>query len=320
MRFKGRAVAGMLFFGLVVAACAATRSGGFEAPQLGEADAGNEASGGVGGGGAGAAGDATGGAGTSGGVGGSGGNVTVPCTAVPAVCDQVGTTQADQAYGCCAGDTVYYCKDVDGSWTLVAVDCTARAGVCGYDADYDAMYCVSSGEPDGGTGGTGGSATAVQCTGTPQACEDIGASKAAQDYGCCQGSTVYYCVDVKGVWKLQGEDCAATGEVCGFDDGLQVMGCISGGQGGAGGDAGTDGSADGSDASGAPVPSCGAIPQNCDDIAGDQAAQAYGCCMGNVVYYCADKHGTWSLLSADCEATQQRCGYDPNYEALYCVD
>lgn len=327
MSFKGLAVVAMVFSALVIAACAATDSSGFDPPPLDNTDAGSESSAGSGGA-AGAGGGETG-AGTSGtgGVGASAGNAAVQCSGAPAACDGVGATEADQAYGCCDGDTVYYCKDVDGAWILVVLDCAEEAEVCGYDPGYEAMYCLPSGDPDGGTGGTGG--TGAQCIGTPEACEDIGASEAVQDYGCCQGSTVYYCMDVDGEWKLQVQDCAATGESCGFDDGLQVMGCIEGGDagtggaagmGGAAGAAGAAGEAGTAGASGNPVPSCPTTPKSCDNISSDQAAQAYGCCMDNVVYYCADELGTWTLLSSDCEATQQLCGYDPYYEALYCVD
>jgi hypothetical protein len=70
---------------------------------------------------------------------------------------------------------------------------------------------------------------------------------------------------------------------------------------------------------GAGVVACNGTPASCAAIGPDQASQYYGCCAGNVVYWCDDQTGSWSLHSLDCPSDGKICGYEPSYESVYCT-
>jgi hypothetical protein len=67
------------------------------------------------------------------------------------------------------------------------------------------------------------------------------------------------------------------------------------------------------------VVQCNGTPTTCAAIGADQNSQYYGCCAGNVVYWCDDQTGTWALHSIDCASEGQTCGYEPSVESMYCT-
>lgn len=98
------------------------------------------------GGGGGPAGSGGGVAGSGGGVAGSGGGVPpVGCYGMPLACEDIGPDQATQLYGCCYGETVYWCDDEGGTWGLHDYACAQFGQTCGYSTDYDSMYCLDPG-------------------------------------------------------------------------------------------------------------------------------------------------------------------------------
>jgi hypothetical protein len=78
------------------------------------------------------------------------------CARTPTSCEDVGPDQAAQFYGCCAGDTIYWCDDQTGSWALHDIDCSSRGERCGYEPSVESNYCIMNTTPgDGGTTTTG---------------------------------------------------------------------------------------------------------------------------------------------------------------------
>jgi hypothetical protein len=71
----------------------------------------------------------------------------VACTGTPADCAGVGADQTKQVYGCCIGDTVYWCQSDNSVWTFHKSDCTTSGKACVYVAEYKSLFC------DAGTSG-----------------------------------------------------------------------------------------------------------------------------------------------------------------------
>lgn len=107
------------------------------------------------GGAAGAAGSSGGSAGTA---GSSGTGQEVACASTPIECDDIGPDEDAQYYGCCDGDTVYWCQDEGGSWTMLSDDCASQGLDCVYSAQWQSMYCEAGSAGSAGASGNGGSA------------------------------------------------------------------------------------------------------------------------------------------------------------------
>lgn len=60
---------------------------------------------------------------------------------------------------------------------------------------------------------------------------------------------------------------------------------------------------------------CDEIPETCEDIGPDQQSQEYGCCVGDVFYWCNNQ----VLNSYDCTNQGQECGYAEIFGFLYCI-
>ncbi len=128
-------------------------------------------SGGDGGSQAGSGGAAAGAGGGSSGSAGAGGVVkTVDCSVSPLVCADIGPDKNSQLYGCCSGNTVYWCDDESGTWELHDVVCDTMDGVCGYAVDYASVYCVeppcTPGSCDAGLECVNGQCVEPPCTPT----------------------------------------------------------------------------------------------------------------------------------------------------------
>jgi hypothetical protein len=95
----------------------------------------------------------------------------------------------------------------------------------------------------------------------------------------------------------------------------------TGGSGGTG-TGGTGGSTGGSAGSGGggAVVTCGVKPTKCADVGPSQQSQYYGCCLNNTAYWCEDDNGIWTFKSQSCDSSGMTCGYDAQYQALFCVD
>jgi hypothetical protein len=161
---------------------------------------------------------------------------------------------------------------------------------CGVAAALAAGACSSTGEPSStssqptaGTGGDDGSAAAAGAAGEAGEAGSGGASGSAGSGGASTPD--------------------AAGGAAGDDGGA------------AEGEAGAAGAAGGWQ-----VTPCKTTPAKCDDIAGSKTDQFYGCCKGETVYWCEDDNGTWKFSSVDCAKTQQVCGYDSQFDAMYCID
>ncbi len=119
------------------------------------------------------------GGGSTGGTGGSsGGTNVVPCSGTPSTCADLGTEQAEQYYGCCAGDTVYWCDDQTGAWELHAADCVSMGGTCDYDPAFEGMWCVGDptdpvDPPGPGPGPDCPNLPPMECSGTSAHCSAI---------------------------------------------------------------------------------------------------------------------------------------------------
>ena len=112
----------------------------------------------------------TGGTGATGGTGGTGGTSSfVACNGTPTSCLDIGSDQTEQFYGCCDGQTVYWCDDQSGTWEIHELDCAANNQQCDFDSTYASMYCIGgtagTGGTGGSTGGTGGSTGGTGGTG-----------------------------------------------------------------------------------------------------------------------------------------------------------
>ena len=104
---------------------------------------------------AGGSGGAAGAAGSSGAAGAGGGGQEVLCNGTPANCADVGPDETAQFYGCCDGDTVHWCQDEGGVWTLLSEDCGSQGMTCHYVASWESMYCEGAGGSAGSSGGGG---------------------------------------------------------------------------------------------------------------------------------------------------------------------
>jgi hypothetical protein len=195
--------------------------------------------GGSGGGTTGGSGGGTTGGSGGGTTGGSGGGTSSgSCNGTPSNCADIGADQDAQYYGCCDGETVYWCDDQTGTWEIHGADCASQGQSCEFDANYESMWCVDGAGGSGGTGGTGGSgggtggsggSTSGSCNGTPSTCADIGADQDAQYYGCCDGETVYWCDDQSGAWEIHDADCASQNQTCAYEASYDAMWCIDDG-------------------------------------------------------------------------------------------
>jgi len=118
-----------------------------------DATAGDDTGGGSGSGGSGSgsggsssgSGSGSGGSGSGSGGSGSGSGSGSGGSTVPTTC-----AQADTTYGCCVGNTVYYCKS--GTNVITPKVCSGSE-VCGWDSAQSYYYCVS------GSGGSDPSGT-----------------------------------------------------------------------------------------------------------------------------------------------------------------
>jgi len=66
----------------------------------------------------------------------------VICDELPTECADVGVDEDAQFYGCCFGDTVYWCQDLGQDWLLVWKDCAALGLSCAYLAELDYLWCI----------------------------------------------------------------------------------------------------------------------------------------------------------------------------------
>ena len=141
----------------------------------------------------------------------------------------------------------------------------------------------------------------VPCGGVPLHCEDIGPDPAIQNYGCCEGDALYWCDGFVWDMTLRTANCDAVGLECGYQPNYDRMTCGHDGSGG-----------------GSPAGACGGTPSTCADIGPNVTTQHYGCCDGNVAYWCDDASGMWTLRSEDCTNLGNVCKYVPTYDGLYC--
>ena len=64
---------------------------------------------------------------------------------------------------------------------------------------------------------------------------------------------------------------------------------------------------------------CDAEPTTCDDIGADEAAWWFGCCVGDLLFYCGEDGGDWLLNEVDCTAGGELCVYDPESDYMDCL-
>lgn len=60
---------------------------------------------------------------------------------------------------------------------------------------------------------------------------------------------------------------------------------------------------------------CEEQPEACADIGQDADAQLFGCCFGNVVYWC----DSGELYSSDCTTAGAVCDYNATQGAMWCM-
>lgn len=87
-----------------------------------------------------------------------GGTPTGSCASTPTQCSDIGPDPESQYYGCCVGDTIYWCDDQSGTWSLNDIDCSSRGERCGYEPSVESNYCVTD-VGDGGVSLDGGLGT-----------------------------------------------------------------------------------------------------------------------------------------------------------------
>jgi hypothetical protein len=61
---------------------------------------------------------------------------------------------------------------------------------------------------------------------------------------------------------------------------------------------------------------CDGTPKTCEGIGPDDDTQYYGCCDGEVVYWC--EPGSDKLLYRDCSAYEKSCMYVEKWTSMYC--
>jgi hypothetical protein len=62
----------------------------------------------------------------------------VDCEAEPLLCEDIGSGEQEQYFGCCFEGSVYFCQ----SGVLDSIDCEAQGYVCGYSESFEVMDCV----------------------------------------------------------------------------------------------------------------------------------------------------------------------------------
>ncbi len=97
----------------------------------------------------------------------------------------------------------------------------------------------------------------------------------------------------------------------GSRSGSSSSGSSSSSSGSSSGSASSSGSSSGSSSSSSGSSSGGTVPTTCA-----QAAETYGCCVGNTVYFC--KSGSSSITVKACTGTEA-CGWDSTKSYYYCV-
>ena len=91
-----------------------------------------------------------------------------------------------------------------------------------------------------------------------------------------------------------------------------------GGFGGTGGSGGTG--AAGSAGAGGNFVACVQVPTQCEDLGSDDVSRLFGCCDGNVLYWCEFDGSTWNLGSENCSSTAETCDYDATAQAMKCLN
>ena len=91
-----------------------------------------------------------------------------------------------------------------------------------------------------------------------------------------------------------------------------------GGFGGTGGGGGT-GTGGTAGAGGGNFVACAKVPTECADIGADGPTRLYGCCDGNVLYWCDYDGSSWSVMVENCDNTAEACDYDESAQAMRCT-
>jgi len=69
------------------------------------------------------------------------GTGTDDCDGTPGACADIGATAVEQRYGCCDGNTAYWCDDAGGAWAMRSENCSGLGEFCEYVSTYGGMYC-----------------------------------------------------------------------------------------------------------------------------------------------------------------------------------
>jgi hypothetical protein len=142
----------------------------------------------------------------------------VTCESEPGSCEDIGSTEDEQTFGCCLDNLLYQCADYGDGLELKAVDCDELDAECEYDPVKEMMACV--GEDDTSPGET------VNCDSEPSTCADIGDTVDAQNLGCCFDNVAYSCWDLGDGMEFFATDCDDESATCGYEPLKESMGCI----------------------------------------------------------------------------------------------
>ncbi len=94
----------------------------------------------------------------------------------------------------------------------------------------------------------------------------------------------------------------------------------SGGSGGTGLTGGTAGSTVGTGGGGENYVACASTPSECSDIGSEDVDLLYGCCDGDVLYWCENDGSGWEFRTQNCATTNEVCNYVQLQDRMGCTE
>jgi len=183
--------------------------------------------------------------------------------------------------GQCDGDIVKFCDNGQ----VKAIDCSTNGGSCAFASDKGYYDCAAA------TGGAAGSSGDQGTGGSSGGSSEPSSNCGSVTYeGECSGEVLQYCDN----GTLTTVDCSDQGRQCEFNSQSGFYDCVVSGSG-SGGSAGSSGDPPATD-------ECGTVTTE-------------GECSGDVLSYCS----SGSLVTLDCAASGQGCGWDYSNYYYNCI-